>query len=156
LPDEYWLHSGVYAFRIAPFRAVGGMTSIVDELSEDRALRRVFAAAGYRSIISNKLVHELMHDMRFSDWLRQKFRWMGELLLGSRKNVWLLAAAPVISLSSPLLMWRVSGKTGIRFSLKTYAAMPLVTGVYALVMAGEWARIAWQGGVVWSGRLYKR
>ena len=155
LPQRYWLHSGIYAFNIEPFEHLGGFTRLENRLSEDMALMAAFEENGFPTTITNQLLHEVMIDMTPSSWFGQKVRWMGELLTTSRWNILLLLPLPLWCALSPLLMYRVSRVTTLKFSATTYMLMPAITVAYAAAMVTSFLSMIRHGGVRWSGVLYK-
>ena len=156
LEREYWLESGVYAFRLDAYQEVNGFgKSGVKALSEDHALAVRFAQKGRTLDVNSALHHRLLSHRGLKDWFRQKIRWMGEILLISRRNVLLSLLSLPLAVVSPLLMWKASKITRLSFPARSYFTAPAAFGAYTIALLIAYRRIARGRGITWKGRKYQ-
>ncbi len=153
--QEYWLHSGVFAFRLDAFLDVGGFGKLgLKTLSEDHALLVRFTHKNRTIDINPALQHRVLYNQGFRDWFKQKIRWMGELLLISRSNVFLLLISIPLIIISPLLMWKASRITQISFPKKSIYSAPVAFMIYSIALLLAYNRIIRGKGFRWKGRNY--
>ncbi|NVM52448.1 MAG: glycosyltransferase family 2 protein [Candidatus Helarchaeota archaeon] len=153
---EYWLESGVYAFRLDAYQDVNGFGKAgVGALSEDHALTVRFAQKGRKLDVNSALHHRLLNHRDLKDWFRQKIRWMGEILLISRRNIFLsLLSIPLVFIS-PFLMLKASKITRLSFPAKSYFTAPAAFAAYTIAMLIAYRRIIRGGGISWKGQKYQ-
>ncbi|MHA1265936.1 MAG: glycosyltransferase [Candidatus Helarchaeota archaeon] len=155
LDQEYWLESGVYAFRLDAYQAVGGFgRSGTMTLSDDHALGVKFIKNGKKIKISPALHHRLVNYRGIEEWFKQKIRWMGEILLISLRNVLLLLIAIPLIFTAPLLMWKASKITNLSFPLKTYWLAPIAFLGYTFALLLAYRDINQRKGIAWKNRRY--
>jgi len=155
LNQEYWLHSGVYAFRIDAFLDVGGFGKLgLKTLSEDHALLVRFSQKNRTIDINPALQHRVLNDKGFRDWFKQKIRWMGEILLISRINVFLFLVSIPLIVTSPLLMWKASKITQLSFPKKSFFSAPVAFMIYSIALLLAYCRIIRGKGISWKGQNY--
>ena len=155
LNQEYWLHSGVYAFRIDAFIDVGGFgKSGLKTLSEDHALFVRFTQKNKTIDINPALQHRVLNDKGFRDWFKQKIRWMGEILLISRINVFLILVSIPLIVTSPLLMWKASKITQLSFPKKSFFSAPVAFMIYSIALLLAYCRIIRGKGISWKEQNY--
>ena len=155
LDREYWLESGVYAFRLDAYHDVKGFgESGINALSDDHALAVRFTQKNRTLDVNSTLYHRLLNHRGLKDWFKQKIRWMGEILLISHRNVFLSLLAIPLALTSPLLMWKASKITRLSFPARSYFTAPIAFAAYTLALLMAYRRIAQGRGIGWKGRIY--
>ncbi len=156
LGRQYWLESGVYAFRQDAYLNADGFGQMgINTLSDDHTLAVRFARKGKSLNVNPSLHHRLLNHRGPKEWFKQKIRWMGEILLISIRNVFLSLLSLPLAFSSPFLMWKASKITKLSFPAKTYLTAPVVFGLYTLAMLIAYRRIVQGRGISWKGRQYQ-
>lgn len=156
LEPEYWLESGVYAFRLDAYLEVGGFGKKgLEALSDDHALAKRFIQKGRRLAISCYLQHRLLNHRNTREWFNQKVRWMGEILLISLLNIFLALISIPLAFVSPLLMLKTAKTTKLPFPVKSYLSAPVAFSAYTLALLIAYRRITQKSGIDWKGRAYR-
>ncbi|MFX1294894.1 MAG: glycosyltransferase [Promethearchaeota archaeon] len=156
LAREYWLESGVYAFRLDAYLNVGGFNQTAARaLSDDHALVVRFARKGRTLDINPALHHRLLNHRGLKDWFKQKIRWMGEILFISRRNIFLSLISLLLAFCSPLLMWKASKITRLSFPARTYFTAPAAFAAYTIALLIAYRRIIRSGGIDWKDQKYQ-
>ena len=155
LDREYWLQSGVYAFRVDAFLDVGGFgKSGLKALSEDHALLIRFTKKKRTIDINSALQHRVLCNQGFKNWFKQKIRWMGEILLISRFNIFLFIVSIPLIITSPLLMWKASKITLISFPKKSIFSAPITFIIYSITLLLAYNRIIRGKGFYWKDQIF--
>jgi len=156
LNREYWLESGVYAFRLDAYHDVKGFGEKgINALSDDHALTVRFTQKNRTLDVNSTLHHRLLNYRGLKEWFKQKIRWMGEILLISHRNVFLSLLAIPLALTSPLLMWKASKITRLSFPARSYFTAPAAFAAYTLALFIAYRRIAGGRGIDWKGHIYQ-
>ncbi len=155
LDREYWLESGVYAFRLDAYHDVEGFGERgINTLSDDHALMIRFSQKSRTLEVNPALHHRLLNHRGLLAWFKQKIRWMGEILLISHRNVFLSLLSIPLALTSPLLMWKAARITRLSFPRRSFFTAPFVFAAYTLAMLIAYRRIARGRGIKWQGQIY--